>query len=119
MLYGYDTDPRSKQLTVNAKEAEVLKYMFEMAASGMRPTAIAESANIRSWRTKITVARQTEKRRGGNLWTARQVVETLSNQGYVGRLNDGTIGLHEPLVKPDCSTRQLNSVDWDRVARRA
>jgi hypothetical protein len=110
--YGYDADPRTKQLIVNAREAEAVRWMFEVAASGMRPTAIAESANSRGWRTKIMVARQTEKRRGGNLWTARQVVATLSNQVYIGRLNNGATGLHEALVKPelfDAAAEQLRS----------
>ena len=110
--YGYDADPKTKQLTVNAGEAEAVKWMFEVAASGMLPTAIAESANSRGWRRKIMVARQTARRRGGNLWTARQVVATFGNQVYIGRLNDGTIGLHQPLVKPelfDAAADQLRS----------
>ena len=61
--YGYDSDPRTKQLTVNVEEAEAVKWMFEVAASGMRPTSIAEGANSRGWRTKIMVARQTGRRR--------------------------------------------------------
>jgi site-specific DNA recombinase len=86
--------------------------MFEVAASGLRPTAIAESANSRGWRTKIMVARHTAKQRGGNLWTARQVVAPLSNQVYIGRLIGGATGLHEPLVKPelfDAAAEQLRS----------
>ena len=78
----------------------------------MRPTTIAETANNRGRRTKTMVARQTAKQRGGNLWTARQVVATLSNQVYVGRLNGGAIGVHESLVKPelfDAAAEQLRS----------
>jgi len=87
--------------------------MFQVAAAGMRPTAIAESANSRGWRTKIMLARQTAKRGGGNLWTARQVVATLRNQVYVQRLNDGTIGLHEPLVKPELFDAAAGSMRSD------
>ena len=45
--------------------------------------------------------RRTANQRGGNLWTARQVVATLSNPVYLGSFKDGDdvrIGHHEPIV---------------------
>ncbi len=102
--YGYDADPVTKQLVVNRDESGIVRWMFELAAAGRRPLDIAEDANRRGWRTKTTVARRTEKQRGGNLWTARQVVAVLRNPVYCGLFRDGAgirIGNHEPIIKGD------------------
>jgi hypothetical protein len=91
-------------LVVNDSESRIVKWMFEAAASGQLPAAIADAANGRGWRTKMTVGRRTANQRGGNLWTARQVVATLSNPVYVGSFKDGAevrIGHHEPIVGRD------------------
>jgi len=70
--YGYDADAQTKQLVVNESDSRIVKWMFEAAASGQLPAAIADAANRRGWRTKATVGRHTANQRGGNLWTARQ-----------------------------------------------
>ncbi len=62
---------------------------------------IADAANAKGWRTKQTTARRTAERRGGNLWTARQVLATLRNPAYLGLFRDKKnvrIGHHEPIV---------------------
>lgn len=81
--FGYDADRRSKQLVPNAEESAVVKWMFAEAAAGTKPAEIAEAANTRGWRTKISVALRTGDKRGGNPWTARQVVATLRNPVHV------------------------------------
>ena len=58
--------------------------MFEQAAAGQTPAEIADGANANGWRTKKTTARRTGRTRGGNLWTARQVITTLRNPVYLG-----------------------------------
>jgi len=102
--YGYDADPQTKQLVINQSESKTVKWMFDAAAGGQLPAAIADAANRRGGRTKMTVRRRTANQRGGNLWTARQVVATLSNPVYLGSFRDGAdvrIGHHEPIVGPD------------------
>jgi len=113
--YGYDADPQTKQLIVNKNESGIVKWMFEAAAGGQLPAAIADAANRRGGRTKATVRRRTANQRGGNLWTARQVVATLSNPVYLGSFKDGAdvrIGHHEPIVGHDvfaAAAAQLHS----------
>ena len=102
--YGYDADPQTKQLVINKNESGLVKWMFDVAAGGQLPAAIADAANRRGARTKMTVGRRTANQRGGNLWTARQVVATLSNPVYLGFFKDGAdvrIGHHEPIVGHD------------------
>lgn len=101
---GYDADPRSKQLVPNADESEVVKWLFEQAAAGRTPAEIADDANANGWRTKERTARRTAKTRGGNLWTARQVIATLRNPVYLGLFrekHDLRIGHHGPIVTHD------------------
>ena len=99
--FGYDADPRSKQLKPNAGESAIVKWMFEQAAAGQTPAEIADGANANGWRTKKTTARRTARTRGGNLWTARQVITTLRNPVYLGLFrekHDFRIGHHEAIV---------------------
>jgi len=77
--FGYDAEPRPKQLKPNTSESAVVKWMFEQAAAGQTPAEIADGANASGWRTKKTTARGTARTRRGNLWTARQVIATLRN----------------------------------------
>src|ERR1022692_1787347 len=44
---GYDADPQTKQLVVNKNESGIVKWMFEAAAGGQLPAAIADTANGR------------------------------------------------------------------------
>ena len=99
--FGYDADPRSKQLKPNTGESAIVKWMFEQAAAGQTPAEIADGANANGWRTKKTTARRTARTRGGNLWTARQVITTLRNPVYLGLFrekHDFRIGHHEAIV---------------------
>jgi DNA invertase Pin-like site-specific DNA recombinase len=99
--FGYDADRRSKQLAPNEEESAVVKWMFAEAAAGKKPADIAEAANSLGHRTKVSVALRTGNKRGGNLWTARQVVATLRNPVHIGMLRDGDgarRGCHEAII---------------------
>jgi site-specific DNA recombinase len=101
---GYDADPLTKQLVVNPKEIKQVRAMFEMAAEGMPPSEIARIANGKKWRTKTRKAKRSGKKSGGNPWTARQVVATLSNPVYMGKITDDGLlrdGIHIPAVSED------------------
>lgn len=87
--FGYDADRRTKQLAPNEEESAVVKWMFSEAATGKKSADIAEAANGLGYRTKVSVALRTGNKRGGNLWTARQVVATLRNPVHIGMLRDG------------------------------
>jgi len=99
--FGYDADPVTKQLAVNPEETRRVRAMFEMAAGGMLPSEIAEAANEKGWRTKTREAKRAGNLSGGNPWTSRQVLATLSNPIYLGKITNGDRlrdGVHEALV---------------------
>ena len=102
--YGYDGDPRTKQLVVNPKEALAVRWMFGAAAEGKLPLVIAKEANARGWLTKA-----------GGLWTARQVIATLRNPVHLGLFRDGgsaRSGNHEPIIEKqlfDTAAERLES----------
>ena len=101
--YGYSADPVTKQLQPERSEARRVKAMFERAARGETPRQIADHANRRGWRTKVTISRKTGVSRGGNRWTPRQVLDTLSNVTYLGLVRIGDTlhpGCHKPIVSP-------------------
>ena len=59
------------------------------------------AARDRGCRTKDSTARRSARTRGGNLWTARQVIATLRNPVYLGLFrekHDFRIGHHDPSV---------------------
>jgi len=74
VAFGYEAHAVTKQLRPVPAEAAVVRQFLEWAADGKRPWEIARLADERGWRT-----------RPGNVWTARQVVDTLSNPVYAGR----------------------------------
>ncbi len=99
--FGYDADRRTKQLAPNEEESAVVKWMFSEAAAGKKPADIAEAANGLGYRTKVSVALRTGNKRGGSLWTARQVVATLRNPVHIGMLRDGDsarLGCHDGII---------------------
>jgi DNA invertase Pin-like site-specific DNA recombinase len=99
--FGYDSDRRTKQLVPNEMESVIVKWMFAEAAARRRPAEIAAAANLRGYRTKCRAAQRSGKERGGNPWTARQVLATLRNPVHVGMLRDRDgvrLGCHEPII---------------------
>jgi site-specific DNA recombinase len=116
--YGYTTETRTKQLTVDRREALRVRRMFEMAAKGKTPTEIAEVANRRGWRTKEWVSKRKNKR-GGSLWTPRQILATLANPVYIGQIRDGTRtrpGSHKAIVSEELF-RQAIAIIQSRRSR--
>jgi len=86
--YGYDADRKTKQLVPNKKEARRPQAIFEMAATGELPTAIARQINRRGWRTKRRFSRRSGRVIGGGKWTARQVIDVLRNPVCTGGFAD-------------------------------
>lgn len=118
--FGYEADRRTKQLVPSATEAAVVKWMFEQAAAKRTPAEIADAANAKGWRTKRTTNRRTAKQRGGNLWTARQVVETLRNPVYLGLFRDKDdvrIGHHEAIVTHELFAAAAAQLEARRTRR--
>ena len=88
--FGYSTDPKTKQLVPAPREAGIVKTIFELVADGVKTSAVEETALLRKWRT-----------RSGKLWTARQILDTVSNPVYIGRFRapkGSRPGGHPPII---------------------
>lgn len=99
--YGYDADPRTKQLVPNPVEAPRIAEIFRRAAEGELPRQIAIAINDLGWPTKVYHSQRSGKTTGGGQWTARQIIDTLRNPVHIGRFNDGDDsrdGCHEAIV---------------------
>jgi DNA invertase Pin-like site-specific DNA recombinase len=91
--YGYTANRGTKQLIPKPEEATIVREVFDLIASGIPPSKVERVAADRGWKT-----------RNGRPWTARQVLDTVSNPVYTGhfRAVSGTRpGVHEPLVSQD------------------
>jgi DNA invertase Pin-like site-specific DNA recombinase len=107
--FGYDSDRRTKQLVPNEEEAAVVRWMFSEAASGRKPSEIADAANMGGYRTKAP---------GGGPWSARQVLATLRNPVHVGMLRDGRsvrLGNHPAIVSHELFNAAGNALDERRT----
>ena len=115
--YGYDADPKTKQLVPNTREARRLRAIFEMAASGVRPSEIARRVNQKRWTTKKRLSKRSGRLIGGGTWTARQVVDVLRNPVCLGVFADkGKLrnGVHAPIVGLDMFVRAKSHLDARR-----
>lgn len=100
--YGYTADPITRQLQPDPREARRVRAIFRMAAERKSPREIATIINRRGWRTKERVSKS-GNRTGGGRWTARQILDTLSNPVYIGMIRDGgntRPGSHTAIVPP-------------------
>ena len=94
--FGYSAD-QTKQLVPVLDEATIVRQLFEFVGAGSLPSEIEKIAGERGWRTRT-----------GRPWTARQVLDTVSNPVYTGhfRAADGTRpGVHQPIVTQDLFER--------------
>ena len=54
--FGYDYHPEDKSLTVNEKEAEIVRFMYDMYIQGYGSTTIAKrltEMEIKEWSRKL------------------------------------------------------------------
>ena len=72
-LYGYDYDKVTKKRTINAREAAVVKRIFEMSAAGIGVRRIA----------RILASEGIATKRGGQ-WDRCRVWKMLRNESYAG-----------------------------------
>lgn len=99
--YGYDADPITKQLVPNVQEARRVRAIFKRAATGQKPSEIAERINHLGWRTKERQSRRSGNVIGGSKWTARLVARLLRHPVYCGLFADGDstrIGCHAAII---------------------
>lgn len=77
--YGYEVNPRTRQLVPHSEESKIVLRIFERAAAGEKASEIASWLNVGGHRTKGTA------RRPGGLWSGRTVLQLLRNPVYLGK----------------------------------
>ncbi len=106
--FGYNADPRTKQLVVCAEKAEAIRRMFTLADQGLPPSAIAAFGNAQGWVTG-----------SGSPWTARQVLAILTNHTYAGMVehqNSFYEGCHQALIDRELYYRVQDRIAGGRTA---
>lgn len=85
---GYDYDPISKTLSINEKEANVVKYIFDRYVDGVGSSVIAKELRSLGYKTK----------KGNVNWTEGSVRRILKNEKYKGDLLLGKTFTVDPIT---------------------
>ena len=112
--YGYEVNPRTRQLVPHAGESVVVRQIFERAVAGTKATEIAGWLNDNGHRTKGTA------RKPGGLWTGRTVLQLLRNPVYLDKRRvDGELiaAAHEALVDQQTADRVDLAIGSRRTTR--
>ena len=85
---GYDYDYEKKEIVINEKEADTVRYIFERYASGAGSTVIARELNEKGIKT----------RKGGK-WGISTVMCVIKNEKYKGDVLMGKTFTTDPITK--------------------
>ena len=85
---GYDYDVATKSLSINAKGAETVRYIFDRYVAGAGSTMIARELNEQG----ITTIK-------GNPWTTSSVMGIINNEKYKGDILLGKTFTVDPISK--------------------
>jgi len=86
---GFDYDPQTKQITVNEKEAEIVRYIFNRYIEGAGSSVIARELESLGFKSP----------KGSNRWADTTVLGILKNEKYVGDLLQGKTFTTDPISK--------------------
>lgn len=93
---GYDVDKETKKYSINEKEAEVVKLIFDMYARGIGYNEILIHLNALGYRTKV-----------GNPFAKGSLNNILKNEKYKGiyifnlKMEKGADGVRRPTLNPE------------------
>lgn len=118
--FGYDYHPEDKSLTVNEKEAEIVRFMYDMYIQGYGSTTIA----------KRLTEMEIKNKRGVVRWDGGSVMGILTNEKYKGDILQGKTFTLDPISKRRLDNRGeeeqyyirdhhepiVSREIWDRVA---
>ncbi|TVQ64290.1 MAG: recombinase family protein [Phycisphaerales bacterium] len=99
-VLGYDIDPDTKRLVVNAGEAKLVREIFGLYLEQRSLLAVSRAFNARGLTTKRVVTKR-GKVYGGRAWDKPAVLAVLTNVLYAGRVRYKTetyAGEHEAIV---------------------
>src|SRR5574344_1435351 len=86
---GYDYDEKTKKITVNPKEAEIVRYIFDRYVEGIGTTVLARELEERGWKTKYESGH----------WNDSTIIGLLKNEKYKGDLLQGKTFTVDPISK--------------------
>lgn len=86
---GYDYDPSTKSISINPKEAEIVRYIFKRYVEGAGCFTIAKELTRLGYRTK----------KGNAQWHESSVRRILKNEKYCGDIIMGKTFTIDPLTK--------------------
>ena len=106
---GYDVNER--QLSVNEREAGIVRLIFQKYIETENMFAVAEYLNEQGFCTKKWVAKRSKREHGGGQFYKSNVQRILTNQLYIGKIahyaqNKIYDGKHEGIISRDL---------WDKV----
>ena len=85
LILGYDLDPLSGKLAVNAEEAELVRHIFRrftQIGSGLK---LAEELNAQGHRTKSWITKK-GRTTGGHPWNKGHIYRLLNYRTYLGEV---------------------------------
>ena len=86
---GYDVDPKTQELVINEKEAEIVRYIFTRYNEGIGTTVLARELTEHGWKTKY----------GSPKWQDSTILGILKNEKYKGDLLQGKTFTVDPISK--------------------
>ncbi len=113
--YGYDYDPATEKITINKREAKVVRYIYKSLVQGMTPAAIA---------IILTDDPTIPTKTGKNFWHRQVVRQILMNPSYKGEWNYKDYIIPMPvIIEPELweqAQKILNESlrTWSRKAKR-
>lgn len=109
---GYDSDPETKKLKVNAAEAKQVRQLYETYLEAKSLSKAAILLNKQGLRMKRFLTRE-EKWRGGRRFNKSNLDYVLRNPVYIGKIrhkDDEYPGEHKGIVEPMIYERALRQL---------
>jgi DNA invertase Pin-like site-specific DNA recombinase len=92
---GYNYDEKTKKITINEKEAEIIRYIFKRYLEGIGTTVLARELGEHGWKTKY----------GSAHWCDSTILGILKNEKYKGDLLQGKTFTVDPITKKRLENR--------------
>jgi len=88
-MLGYDYDPKTKQLVINEKDAEIVRYIFNRYIEDAGSSVIARELESLGFKSP----------KGSKRWADTTILGILKNEKYVGDLLQGKTFTTDPISK--------------------
>jgi len=107
-VLGYDSDPATKRLVVNPKEAETVKFVFERYLVLGSAKAVSRELELRGCRGKVWTTKKGVKHDGQQI-NNQMIYRMLNNPLYIGRVP------HRDTSYPGEQEAIITQDTWDKV----